>query len=376
MFSKKIRSWDFVYISSIFLLSCLSLLVLYGLGAESGESWISTIFIKQFIYTLIGIAFFFVFSHIDYRYFKSLSTWFYFSSITILVFVLVVGETVRGTVGWIQLGSWQFQPVEIVKIALILFLASFIAQKKTQLHEKTRIITSLVLTLTLVMLVLLQPDFGSAMILMGIWLGTMLFSGMQKKYIFLLLFGGILLIFSGWFLLEDYQKLRVINVIHPQADARGSGYNVIQSIIAVGSGGMTGKGIGQGSQSQLNFLPEKHTDFIFAATTESLGFIGAMFVLSLYLILLYRIKTIALTSHDSFGYFIALGAFSMFFIHIFINIGMNMGILPVTGIPLPLLSYGGSSLVSTYILLGIVLSIQRSNQKMYKKSSMSTELLS
>jgi len=267
------------------------------------------------------------------------------------------GTTVRGTTGWIGVGAFNLQPVEITKLIMIVFLASFLSKKKTHLSVIVRTVASIILTAIPVFLILKQPDFGSAAIVMGIWLGMLFVSGITKKVFFGLMLIGILTASSGWFVLKDYQKERLINFVSPENDPMGSGYNVIQSTVAVGSGGVWGKGLGHGSQSQLNFLPEKHTDFIFAVFAEELGFVGAFAILILFGILIYRIKEAARLSRDNFGYLLAVGIAMMLFLQILVNVGMNIGVAPVAGVPLPLLSYGGSSMIAILASLGIVQSI-------------------
>lgn len=275
----------------------------------------------------------------------------------ILLLVLVFGTTVRGTSGWIGFGFFNVQPVEISKIVLIIFLASFISKKRMELEETGRLVASFILTAVMVFFVIKQPDFGSAMILIAIWAGMTLVSGLSKKLILIISILAMLVSFIGWFQLAEYQKNRLISFIDPQSDPMGSGYNVAQSIVAVGSGGMLGKGIGHGSQSQLNFLPEKHTDFIFASIAEELGFFGSMLVIFLFFIIFYRVKKIAQLASDNFGYLLAVGILIMFFAQFLINVGMNIGIVPVTGIPLPFLSYGGSSLISAFAAIGIICNV-------------------
>lgn len=349
--------FDFTLASISVLLLVLGALVLYGFGVGTDNPFFSSVFSRQMDHIAAGIAVALVFSRIDYRVYRVYANYLYFGAIGVLTILLVFGSTIRGTEGWISIGFVRIQPVEFVKIALVLFLASFIAHKKTRLYEISRLAVSCILTGILVGIVLLQPDFGSSMILFGTWFGMMLISGISRRYFLSILLLGAVACFGGWFLLEDYQKDRVMTVIYPEKDARGSGYNAIQSMVSVGSGGLFGKGIGQGTQSQLNFLPEKHTDFIFAATVESLGLVGAVFTLILYGAMLFRIRRIAEGAVDNFGYLVASGILVMLFIQMSVNIGMNMGVFPITGIPLPLLSYGGSSLVSTCISLGIVSNI-------------------
>lgn len=312
---------------------------------------------RQLMYFGIGILGFFLFASFDYRHIQKYSTPLYFVMLVLLFGVLLVGRTVNGTEGWINLGIARFQPVEAAKPILIIFLASFISKKKTELGELVRLWVSFLLSFVLILLVLKQPDLGSALVLTGIWVGMIFISGIRLKYFMGMVIIGIFIVASGWFLLAPYQKDRILTVIDPQLDPKGSGYNVIQSMVAVGSGGVAGKGIGHGSQSQLNFLPEKHTDFIFSVIAEELGLVGSFLVISLYGIILYRLSRIAQASQDNFSYLVTVGIMIMLFIQVAVNIGMNIGLLPVTGIPLPLLSYGGSSLVSVLLSLGLVMGI-------------------
>lgn len=337
------------------LLLGISLAVLYSISMATQSQDFLSVFWRQAIFILIGIVVLIIFSTISYQTLKFHSTTGYFLTLLILIGVLLFGRSIRGTAGWIGMGSFHIQPVEIAKLSLVIFLASFISQKKMELEEAGRLIASLILSGIMIFLVIRQPDFGSAMVLIGIWLGTTLVSGISRKKIIIMILLGLSVSFAGWFRLQPYQKDRVLNLIHPEnIDPRGSGYNVIQSMIAVGSGGINGKGIGHGSQSQLNFLPEKHTDFIFASIAEELGLFGSLLVIGLYSLIFYRMRVIALSAPDNFSYLVVVGIMSMFFVQIIENIGMNIGIMPVTGIPLPLLSYGGSSLLVVLASIGIL----------------------
>ena len=345
--------FDWILVAVTVLLLGVSLLTLSSLSVAGNVDY----FLKQLIFVLLGLGIMLFTAFLDYRHIEKYSTALYFITAIILFSVLLFGASVRGTAGWLSFGVFQVQPVEVAKVTLIIFLASFISKKKSELGEWTRVIASLILSAVLIFLVLRQPDLGSSLVLAAIWGGMLFASGLRAKHLITLFLLGAVLVSSGWFALADYQKERINTFIHPESDPRGSGYNVLQAIVAVGSGGISGKGIGHGSQSQLNFLPEKHTDFIFAVIAEELGLTGAFFVIGLYLALLYRIKRIGDTAGDNFGYLVAVGVLVMFFSHIAINIGMNIGLLPVTGLPAPLLSYGGSSLFSMLFSLGLLLSI-------------------
>ncbi|MEI9966622.1 MAG: FtsW/RodA/SpoVE family cell cycle protein [Candidatus Moraniibacteriota bacterium] len=269
---------DWALLIAILFLALTSLLILFGLSSGGGSNY----FLRQAIFLGLGFTIFFLAARLDYRHIARYSTGIYFLTILVLLAVLFFGATVRGTAGWLSLGIFQIQPVELAKLSLIIFLASFISQKKSELGEWTRIIASLLLSAVLIFLVLRQPDLGSSLVLMAIWGGMILASGIRLRQFLVLALLGTLLCASSWFFLGQYQKDRINTFLHPQSDPRGSGYNVIQSIVAVGSGGVTGKGIGQGTQSQLNFLPEKHTDFIFAAASEEMGLLGASLILAAY----------------------------------------------------------------------------------------------
>lgn len=348
----KIFKFDWMLTVAGLLLLSVGLTALYGISM-SGYEGSAAIFVKQLMFAALGVILFSFFASIDYHYLKSYSAAIYLITILILVTVLLWGTTVRGTSGWIETSLFNIQPVEVAKLSLIVSLASFISRKKTE-GQIGGIIISAILASIMIFLVIKQPDFGSAMVLAGIWLGMAIASGIDKKLFSIILLAAVAIIFSGWFLLADFQKARITSLINPELDPQGSGYNVIQSEIAIGSGGILGKGIGHGSQSQLNFLPEKHTDFIFAAIAEETGVLGVFFILFLLAVLFYRMKKIAEVTSDNFGYLIVVGVMIMFFLQVVVNIGMNMGIVPVTGIPLPLLSYGGSSLIIVFISLGIL----------------------
>lgn len=355
-------AWDKLFVVSILLLISMGLLILYGFGAgEESNTFFSSVFFKQSAFVFVGILLALFISHVDYRYYRAYSSALFFVTICVLILVLLFGETVRGTVGWVQLPFFQFQPVEFAKIILIIFLASFISQKRAYLGETARLVASGVFTFIFVGLVLLQPDFGSGMVLLGVWGGMVLVSGMRKRSFLIIVTLAALLAGATWTLLADYQKDRIMTVFHPDIDARGSGYNVAQALVAIGSGGLFGRGVGQGSQSQLNFLPEKHTDFIFASFAEGLGFVGTLFLLAVFALFLYRIQYIARRSADDFGYLLGVGFFIMFALQIFVTMGMNTALFPVTGIPLPFVSYGGSSLLSSLFACGILMNI--SSQK-------------
>lgn len=356
---KRLFETDWLLISSALFIFGTGLLSLYSLSAGSDVTAMQSHFSRQVLFGLSGVVLMFGISLLDYRHVGRFSVPLYFLTVALLLFVILFGKTIRGTSGWISLGLFQFQPVEFAKVALLLFLARFIALKRTELGEWVRIIASLVLSSVMIFLVLRQPDFGSALSLLVLWAGMTVASGIRFRHVVALSLVGMTLAFAGWMTLADYQRDRIEVFFNPEADPLGSGYNVLQSMVAIGSGGVFGKGIGYGSQSQLNFLPEKHTDFLFAVVTEELGMIGAGLLLLSYGALLFRIYRIAARAVDNTGFLIGIGVMSYFLFQITVNIGMNLGVFPVTGLPAPLLSYGGSSLVVSFALLGLLLSVYR-----------------
>ena len=348
-----LRRLDWVLLVIVALLLSLSLIMLFSISSAGGTDY----FTRQAVAVGLGLAILLFVATLDYKHIERYSTFIYFLTLAVLLTVLLFGVTVRGTAGWLSFGFFQVQPVELAKVTLIIFLASFISKKRSELGEWTRLIVSLFLTAAIIFLVLKQPDLGSSLVLMAIWGGMILASGIRMKQVIVLGTLAILLVTVGWMTLDQYQVDRIETFLNPELDPQGSGYNVLQAIVAVGSGGVTGKGLGNGSQSQLNFLPEKQTDFIFAVVAEELGLVGAILTIGIYAGMLYRIKRIGETARDNFGYLVAVGVFIMLFVQLLINLGMNVGLLPVTGIPAPLLSYGGSSLLSFFIALGLLQSI-------------------
>ena len=365
---KNIFRIDWILFAAALLLLGLGLAVLYPIShsANNFAGNDTSHFLRQAIFGVLGLALFFLFSFSDYRIFRSLSSILFLVGIFLLAAVLFFGKIVNGTSGWISLGFFNFQPVEIFKVVIAVVLAKYFSLNVKTVHEPRHVFISLVPVAAAVLLILIQPDLGSALVIAGAWAGVLLLSGVKKSVLAALVVAGILLSVFNWnFLLKDYQKQRIEVLVNPTMDPRGAGYNVLQSTVAVGSGGMWGKGLGHGSQSQLNFIPEKHTDFIFAVISEELGFVGVIFVLVLLMVVLLRLFVIARESRDNFGKLLVGAVSVIIFIQIIINIGMNIGIAPVAGIPLPLLSYGGSSLVATLAMLGIAQSVWRGSRQRY-----------
>lgn len=359
---KKIFRLDWLLFVSMILLVMLGLAVLYPIsydGKDTGRDH----FFRQLIYASLGLVVFFLFSFFDYRSLKSYSTALFLFGLFLLFLVLIFGKVVRGTAGWLGFYGIHIQPTELFKIIIAITLAKYFSVHSRTIHEARHIFISLIpLTLSLI-LILMQPDLGSVIIVLAIWIGILLISGVKKRHLLILLVIGLILAFFSWgYLLKDYQKDRIRTVFNPLSDPLGAGYNVIQSTVAVGSGGIWGKGLGHGSQSQLNFLPEKHTDFIFAVIAEEMGLGGALFALVLFGVVFSRMISIAQSSPDNFGKLLISSFAAVIFIQVIINIGMNVSVMPVVGVSLPLLSYGGSSLFTTMVMMGIVQSVHRSTR--------------
>ncbi len=310
---------------------------------------------QQGVFAFIGLVLMFVFSFYDYRNLRNVSWVFYVLCIVLLLAVLFVGKKVFGATRWLDFGIFQLQPSELLKIATILFVSSFFAQTVSRWYQ--RLIMAMVLVGAPLFLVAKQPDLGTTIVVVTIFLSLFFFWPISRK----VKIGAVVVLLAllplSWTLLQDYQRNRIYTFINPGRDPYGAGYNVIQSLIAVGSGGVTGRGLGNGPQSQLNFLPVAHTDFIFAGWAEATGFVGAMGLLLALAFLNWRIYRIASVAKDAYGRYLAIGFGAMISVQIAVNIGMNLGLAPVTGIPLPFVSHGGTALVVDFIMLGVMQSI-------------------
>ncbi len=350
----RLKNLDWVMFSSALLLACFGLTEIYSIALGQGTTDLLN-FKKQIFFVLAGLVVFFVFVLMDYEFLKNSVKYFYALTFIALIVVIFIGSGIRGTRGWFSLGFFNLQPVEFAKIALILALSYFLSSRAVKIRSFKQLIVSFFITIALAVPTFLQPDFGSASLLMMTWVALLIFSGFNKK--FFIVISTIVFVVAGslWlFYFKDYQKERVRTFLNPSANTLSSGYNVNQALIAVGSGGVWGRGVGFGSQSQLKFLPEAHTDFIFAVISEEFGFLGGLMIFLAYATIFYRsLSSIAKISND-FGIFIVLGSMGLIFIEMFINISMNIGIMPVVGIALPFVSYGGSSMLASFALLGIV----------------------
>lgn len=355
---RHIRNFDWLLMGAVLFLMGLGLLSLFSLSASGS----STYFQRQLVWVAIGLFLLVIASLLDFRVFRTQSLVvfaFYTLSVLLLMALLAIGLKVRGHEAWLKYQNISFQPVEMAKLALIILLAKFFSKRHIEIYRIQHLVVSGIYLLIPAGLVLLQPDLGSAIILISIYLAVVIFSGMRLRHFLLL--SSVLIIFSvvAWgFALKPYQKSRITTFLDPYNDPKGAGYQMIQSMIAVGSGQVWGKGLGYGSQSHLNFLPEAETDFIFATFAEEWGLFGSVIMIGLVIVVLWRIIYIGMHASDNFSRLYTLGFAAFIFMQSFIHIGMNMGTLPITGITLPFVSYGGSSLIILLIGLGILQNIK------------------
>lgn len=320
-----------------------------------------TLIRQQVLFIIIGIIFFVIFSQIDYRIFSKFSFLIFSLNLIFLAAPLIFGKITRGTFRWLYFGPFNVQPSELVKPFLIIFFASFFDTDQKISFKK--FLSGAFLLMVPVILIFLQPDLGSAIVIAFSWLGIVIAAGIAWKFLIISFSTIALFLPIVWNFLKDYQQQRIYSFLNPLKDPLGVSYNAIQAIIAIGSGQFVGRGLGRGTQSQLRFLPERYTDFIFASLAEELGFLGSLILVLGFAFLLWRILVTSRQTKDTFGALFCLGVFSNIFIQVFINMGMNLGLLPITGITLPLISSGGSSLIATLISLGIVENIARLKKK-------------
>ena len=351
------RKFDWILFGLAAILTLIGLLVIYSTSFKAANLTAPVDASHQIIFAVISFIGLILTARMDYRGWSKLTPAIYASMIIGLLAVLVLGKTALGATRWINVGFFQFQPSEFAKIAMILVLGKYFSTHYDFMDNPRHLIISLLYVLVPAALVLIQPDLGTALVLLVIWLVMAIVARVRLSYLAAAGAVGLAAIPVIIPLLKPYQRARLEVFFNPTADPLSTGYNVVQSTIAVGSGQLTGRGLAAGSQSQLNFLPSQHTDFIFAVLSEKLGFIGGMLVLVLFMSLLLRGLHIASKAEDRYGVFIATGVVTMLLFHLFINIGMNVGLMPVTGIPLPFISYGGTSLLVSLIAIGLLESI-------------------
>jgi rod shape determining protein RodA len=360
MFDRRlIQNFDWLLLALILLIVSIGIVNLYSAGYNRTPESATPVYLKQIYWLALGLAVMFFTLLYDYRHYEKLAYPFYFLTIVLLLGVMLGGKLVSGSRRWLALGPITLQPSELTKLAIILVLARYFHQRpqSTPLTLKD-LLVPLAMVLLPVLLIIKQPDLGSGLLVLLVAGAVILFAGVHWRT---LMFGTLAVVLAApatWPFLKDYQKQRLLTFLDPEKDPLGAGYHIIQSKIAVGSGQFWGKGFLQGTQSQLYFLPEQHTDFVFSVFAEEWGFRGSVFLLLLYTGLILWGLQIARTCKDRFGQYLAVGVTALIFWQVFINLCMVTGLMPVVGIPLPLLSYGGSALLTTLLALGILLNIR------------------
>ena len=328
-------------------------------SGQSGQSGINTMVVKQLIWVVVGFTILFVITNLDYRRVLDVAYLAYGLNLALLVFLLAFGGERYGARRWIDLGPVSLQPSEFVKITVILALAAFMRDRREKIGTLKNFMGAIALVLPAMGLIFLQPDLGTALVMIPILFSVLFICGEQVKYIVTSILIGFMSLPFFWGILKGYQKTRLMVFMNPDLDPLGAGYTIIQSKIAVGSGGLFGKGWLNGSQNYLRFLPERHTDFIFSVIGEEWGFIGAIILIGLYAFIIARGVNIIANTKDIYGKAIATGIVTLIAFQVFINISMAIGLMPVVGLPLPAISYGGSNTVATFIGIGFLLSISR-----------------
>lgn len=351
------RKFDWLLLGASVLLAGLGLLALYSIGLGGEVGFVS--FKKQLFFFVLGLLVVMIGSvSFHYRWLSFITVPMYIGMMVLLTAVLLFGQTIRGTRGWLYLGPFGFQPVELAKVVLIILMAKFLATHGRYTKDIRVVVQSAVTVMLMIMLVLAQPDLGGSIILGAIWFGMVLISGLKLRHLAAMAAIAAVIFVIAWsFVLLPYQKKRITQFMDPTSDPYGQGYNVTQSIIAIGAGQMTGRGIASGSQSQLRFLPEAKTDFIFSVIAEELGFVGVSILLGLFAVLFQRLYVLAKSCHDDFTLFLVVGTSVLIASEVFVNIGVATGIVPVTGLALPFVSYGGSSLITHFALISLMQNI-------------------
>ncbi len=366
MIDKVVKRIDWLLVFFIVPIILAGLFTMKSFTPQEGSV---NFFEKQIFWIVVSLAIFFIFSFIDFRFLRrtDVLVTLFLSFCFLLIVLFVVGHVAKGAKSWFSFGIFSFQPVDMMKLVLILILSKYFSRRHVEIRDIKHIFISGFYAFVPFVLVFLQPDFGSAMVIFLIWFGMILVSGISKAHLFLVFFSGAVIFSLLWiFMLAPYQKARVLDFINPLADVHNTGYNASQSTIAVGSGEILGKGLGFGTQSRLKFLPEPQSDFIFAAFAEEWGFVGSCFILLLYGLVIWRILHSASLGASNFEMLFGIGIAIYFISHILVNIGMNIGIMPITGIPLPFMSYGGSHLVTEFMGLGILMNMRKYSRSAHR----------
>lgn len=360
MFDKRLlKNLDYVIIAVVVLLTTISFFVIASASPENPYYFVK----RQLVWVVLGLALFVLTLSIDYHDLAQYTKHLYILNLILLGAVFLFGREAGGAQRWLQLGPVELQPSELAKLIIIVTLADLLSKRASSLHTIRELVPVFGHVGLPMVLIMKQPDLGTSMVFIGLLMGMLYVAGARWQHLIGMCgLGGAVAPFMFYFM-EDYQRKRILAVFNPYIDPAGSGYHVIQSMIAIGSGRAWGKGLFGGTQSRLGFLPEQHTDFIFSVIGEELGFIRAAGILLLYFILIYRGIQVALKARDDFGALLATGVVIMFTFHILVNVGMTIGIMPVTGIPLPFMSYGGSSYLTNMMALGLLLNVHMRRQK-------------
>ncbi|GAB4563787.1 MAG: rod shape-determining protein RodA [Geothermobacteraceae bacterium] len=358
MFDRRLLThFDWTLLLLVLLTAGIGIANLYS-ATSLWQGTLGGIYLRQIAWLGVGLTLALSLCLFDYRRLFHLGFVFYAVNILLLAAVFVIGRTIMGATRWIDLGFFNLQPSELMKLVIIMTLARYFSENAPPGGFDLRGLGIPFAILGLpVLLVMKQPDLGTSLLILFIGMTMALFAGIRRRTVFFLGVGGILACWGGWFLLHDYQRRRILTFLDPEHDPLGAGYHIIQSKIAVGSGGFFGKGFMQGTQSRLSFLPERHTDFAFSVFAEEWGFSGCLVLTGLYLLLILWGLHVARRAADRFGSYLAVGVTAMLFWHIVVNLGMVIGLLPVVGVPLPLVSYGGTSMVTTMTGVGILLNV-------------------
>lgn len=337
-------------------------------GVAGGDYYFS----RQIIWIVVSLFLFFLFSFIDWRFLKKgeILLFFYAILIVALAVLFFFGRSIRGASSWIEIYSLSIEPSDFIKLVLVLILSKYFSRRHIEIANIKHIIVSGVYAVIPTLMVFFQPDFGSAIVLFLIWFGMILVSGINKKHLLLVILAIALVFTSAWtFVLQTYQKERIVSFLNPLHDIKGAGYNALQSMIAVGSGKIFGKGIGFGTQSRLEFLPEHQTDFIFAAFAEEWGLMGVLFIFLFFGIIIWRILKNAYLGQSNFECLFGVGLAIFLMAHFVIHVGMNIGLLPITGIGMPFMSYGGSNMITVFAGLGILMGMRRYSRQVHREDA-------
>lgn len=352
-----IKGLDRTLVVIPFILCVIGVIILHSAAYAKGLDFFESYLFKQISWIVLASALLLIIINISYQKIIDISYVLYAVNVFLLILVLIIGRERLGAQRWFTIGNFAFQPSEFIKIIFIITLANLIGSKKGRMEELRDLFAPLILLVIPFLLVLVQPDLGTALLLLPVFLAMMYVGGARVKYLVSLIIMGLVSLPFFWHFLRDYQKQRLLVFLNPNADPLGAGYTIIQSKIAVGSGGLIGKGWLAGTQNQLNFLPERHTDFIFSVIGEEWGLFGALILILLYFLVIRRGFDVAYSTNDMYGKLIAVGIVTLLSLQIVINIAMTIGLMPVVGIPLPFVSYGGSSMLASFIAIALLVNV-------------------